>query len=196
MKTENQNTIILRFGIITLMILMAAFSRLLPHPFNFTPLGAMALFGAAYFGNRLLAFIIPLTAMWLSDLVINNTNILINHTQVVNSHSGFEWFGGGFYWMYGSFALITIVGFLLLKKPNVLRVGTAGIFASLIFFLITNFAVWLGSTVYPQNISGLLGCYAAGIPFFGNTLAGDLFYCATLFGIFSLVNKGVRVRAL
>src|ERR1017187_9364765 len=106
MKTEKINA---RFGIICLMILAAAFSRLILHPWNFTPIGAMAIFGAAYFSNRLIAFGIPLLALWLSDIVLYNTVYPAYHT-------GFWLFPQGFPWQYVSFALITLAGMGLLKK--------------------------------------------------------------------------------
>lgn len=97
-------------------------------------------------------------------------------------------------WVYASFFLISIMGLVLLQKVRVGAVLGAGVLASILFFLITNFSVWLGSTTYPQNIAGLMLCYEAGIPFFGNTLAGDLFYCAVLFGGFEWAQR--RVPAL
>ncbi len=174
----------LRFGILVLLIVAAALSRLLPHPFNFTPIGAMALFGAAYFSNRVWAVALPFAAMWLSDLWLNN--VTYNYTE------GFQWMGSA--WVYGSFFLISGLGFLLLRHVKVGTVLGTSLLASVLFFLITNFAVWYGSTTYPQNIGGLLLCYEAGIPFFGNTLAGDLFYCAVLFGGFEWAQR--RVPAL
>jgi len=174
----------LRSGILILLIVAAALSRLLPHPFNFTPIGAMALFGAAYFSDRRLAFVVPFAAMWLSDLWLNNV--------VYGNAAGFQWMGN--LWVYGSFLLISMMGFVLLRKVKVFAVLGTGVLASILFFLITNFSVWLGSTVYPQNLAGLMLCFEAGIPFFGNTLAGDLFYCAVLFGGFEWAQQ--RIPAL
>src|SRR3990172_12908980 len=99
MKTEKLN---IRFGIITLMILAAALSRLIPHPPNFAPIGAMAIFGAAYFSNRIVAFAIPLLSMWLSDIVINNT--------IYASYYNHFWLApDGFPWNYAAFLLIILV---------------------------------------------------------------------------------------
>jgi hypothetical protein len=177
MKTNKIN---IRFGIITLIILAAAFSRLIPHPWDFTAVGATALFGAAYFSNRFVAFVVPLFAMWLSDIVMNNT-------VYASFHGNKLWlFPETFPWYYAGFALVTLVGFGLLKKVKFSSVIGAGISASLVFFLVSNFGVWLGNAAYPQNVSGLVACYTAGIPFFWNTVAGDLFYCGVLFGVFEL----------
>jgi len=167
----------LRFGIVSLMVLLAAFSRLLPHPSNFAPIGAIALFGAAYFSQRIIAFVIPIISMWLSDLVINN----VIYAQYFDH---FVWFYQGFYWTYGSFILIGLLGLLVLKRIKIQNIFMASIFASIIFFLISNFGVWVSTTMYPHNFSGLIACYTAGLPFFKNTLLGDLAYTGILFGVF------------
>ncbi len=171
-----------RFGVIALMILAAAFSRLIPHPANFAAIGAMALFGAAHFKSKWAAFIVPLLALWLSDLVV--TNILY-----ASYYKTFTLFYSGFYWVYGAIALTTVLGFLLLKKVNFGRVAGSGLAASLLFFIVTNFGSWPGNPLYSQDFNGLIACYVAGIPFFGGTLAGNLFYSAVLFGGFALAQR-------
>ncbi len=158
-----------------LLIILAVATRLLPHPHNFAPIGGVALFGAAWFRHRLSGFAIPLVAMWLSDLYINNVTYAAYN-------SSFVWLSDGFYWMYGSFALISLLGLLLFREVTPSRILGGAVSSSLLFFLITNFGVWLGSTLYPQTLSGLITCYAAGVPFYWNTLAGDLVYSAALFG--------------
>lgn len=180
MKTEKTN---LRFGIITLMIVTAALSRLIPHPLNFAPIGGMAIFGAAYFSNRIVALIIPLLAMWLSDIVLYNTIYAAynnNHLWLIPQ---------GIPWNYAAFILITLAGIFLLKKVKLITVIKGSLSASILFFLVSNFGVWLGSPMYPQNISGLTACYVTGIPFVWNTIGGDLFYSAVLFGAFELAKK-------
>jgi len=166
-----------RFSIIALLILLTAFSRLIPHPPNFTPIGAMALFGAAYFSQRYLAFVIPIISMWFSDLVLNN----IVYGQYFDN---FVWVYDGFYWTYGVFILIGLIGFILLKTLRPQRLIIASLSASVLFFLISNFGVWASGTIYSNSFSGLISCYVAGIPFFKNTLVGDLVYCGVLFGAF------------
>jgi len=177
LKTEKIN---IRFGIITLIIIAATFSRLIPHPWDFTPIGAIALFGAAYFSNRLIAFIIPLISIWLGDLVMNNTIYASFH------HNKLWVFPSSFPWEYAGFMLITLVGLVMLKKVKITSVLGASVVASVLFFLVSNFGCWLGNVAYPQTITGLIACYTAGIPFFWNTLAGDLFYTGVLFGVFEL----------
>jgi len=174
----------LRFGILAGMILLAALSRLLPHPHNFTPVGGMALFGAAYFTRKYLAFLIPIAAMWLSDLVLNN---LVYAKMYPEFYSGFTWMGN--LWVYASFILIALLGFGLLQKVKPLRLLGASLGASTLFFIVTNFGVWIGGLTYPKTWEGLVACYTAAIPFFWNTLAGDLFYVGVLFGAFAFLQN-------
>jgi len=158
-------------------ILVAAALRLVPHPPNFTPIGAMALFSGAYLGRRgLIAFAAPLGALFLSDLVLG--------------------FYRGLPTVYFSVALVVIIGWLSLQRVSVLRVGTAAVVSSILFFAITNFGMWLFSGFYPRTLAGLEACYVAAIPFFQNTIAGDLFYAALLFGGFKVAELLMpRLRA-
>lgn len=161
--------------IITGFIIFAALSRLLPHAYNFTPIGAIALFGAAYFTNKKWAILVPLMALWISDLLLNN---LVYSAY----HDGFAWLTGGFIYLYGSIILTVILGFIILKKITVGRVLSGALAASLLFFIISNFGVWISSPMYPLTIEGLIMCYTAAIPFFHNTIAGNVIYSAVLFG--------------
>jgi len=173
----------LRFAVITLMIILAAASRFMPHPSHFAPIGGMALFGAAYFAKRRWAFIIPIFSMWISDLVLNN----VIYGQYFDR---FVWFYDGSLFTYGAFALIVLLGMLTLKKVRVPNLIASALGASVIFFIVSNFGAWFGTAMYPKNFSGLLACYAAGIPFFGNTVLGDLVYSAALFSAFELSVRG------
>ena len=159
-------------------ILGAAALRLVPHPPNFSPIDAMALFSGAYLGRRgAIALAAPLGALLLSDLVLG--------------------FYRGMPTVYFSVALIVLIGGLALKRVSPLRVGAAALASSILFFGLTNFSVWLGSHVYPQTLAGLTACYVAAIPFFQNTVAGDLFFSGLLFGGFALVERlvpGIRER--
>ena len=170
----------LRIGVLAALVLLAALSRMLPHPPNFTPIAGMALFGAAHFSRRWMAFLVPLLAFWLSDLFIN-----YGYFQEI------IWLPGWSLWTYGPMALIVLLGFFALKKVSPARVLGSSLGASLLFFLVSNFGVWLVSSTYPLTFAGLMSCYVAGIPFFGNTLLGDLFYCAVLFGGFALAQRQV-----
>jgi len=153
-------------------ILAAAALRLVPHPPNFTPIGAMALFSGAYLGRRgAVALVAPLGALFLSDLVLG--------------------FYRGMPTVYFSVALIVIIGWVALRRVSPIRVGGAAIASSVLFFMLTNFGTWLSSGFYPRTLAGLEACYIAAIPFFQNTVAGDLFYAAVLFGGFALLERTV-----
>jgi len=181
-----KNKIELRSGIIIAIIALAALSRLIPHPPNFTPIAGIGLFGSAYFSRKWLALIIPFAAMWFSDLIINNIYYPIIYPQY---YEGFTFFTSGWYWMYGSIALIIFWGFKTLKKITPLNLLGSSLVASLIFFLATNFGSWMSGLFYPKTVSGLVACYTAGIPYFWNTLAGDLFYVGVMFGAFALLQQ-------
>ena len=170
-----------RNGFIVVMILLAAFSRLIPHPHNFTPIGAMALFGGAYFSRKYLVFLVPIVSMWLSDLVINNVYYPYFFPEYYN---GFVWVGN--LWVYASFILIGLIGIYFLQKVNLKNLVGASLIASILFFLLTNFGAWAASPLYPKTGAGLISAFAAGVPFFRNTLLGDLAYCTILFGVFEL----------
>lgn len=179
------NKLTLKTGVVALIILIAALSRLIPHPMNFTPIAGIGMFGAAYFSRKWLAFLIPFIAMWLSDLVINNIYYPIVFPQY---YEGFTLFTSGWYWMYGAFALIIGLGYVLLKKVSAGNLLITSLLASCIFFIITNFGVWFTTPIYAgSGMAGLLAAYELAIPFFWNTLAGDLFYVSVMFGSYELI---------
>lgn len=161
-------------------VLVVAATRLLPHPPNFTAVGAMAIFGGAMLKDKKLAFIAPLLALWFSDLIINN---------VIYASEGFTLVHDGFYWSYIPFMLMVAFGSVFMKKVSVGNVAGGSVLASVLFFVVSNFGAWLGSAMYSQTMAGLGAAYAAGIPFFMNTLLGNLFFSAVLFGGFALAEK-------
>ncbi len=180
----------LQIGFLTLIIILAAFSRLVPHMPNFSPLGVIGLFGAAHFSKKWQAFLIPIAATWLSDLFINN----VIYAQY---YPEFTWFYSGFYWQYGSYFLITLLGIWLYhNQVSIKNVAGGSIGSGLIFFLVSNFGVWASGTMYPADLNGLITCYTAGIPFYKGTLLGDLFYSAVLFGGYYLLQKNFSVFRL
>lgn len=158
-----------RFTTLAAMIFFAAASRLMPHPPNFTPIAAMALFGGASISDKRLAFALPLAALFLSDAALG--------------------FYHGMIWVYGSFALIVCLGLQLQSRRRLLPIAGAALVSSGLFFALTNFGVWVSDGLYPRTLAGLGACYVAAIPFFQNTLAGDLVYTALLFGGFALAEK-------
>ena len=174
---------ITRTSTIAAIIVLAALSRFLPHPFNFTPIAAIALFGGAYFSNRWLAIIIPLAAMLISDTM-----------HELFTGNGFH---SGMPIIYGSFMLVSILGIIALRKVTPLKVVGAALASSLIFFLITNFAFFYTESAvadsnmgtYPHNWTGIIASYVAGIPFLRNQILGDLFYSGVLFGGFYLLQR-------
>lgn len=154
-------------------IFVAAAMRLVPHPPNFSPIAAMALFSGAYLPKRPLAFATPIGALLLSDLVLG--------------------FYGQMWIVYGSMALVVCLGWLLLSKRTPLRIAAAALSGSVLFYLITNFGVWAFGDMYPKTAAGLAASYMAAIPFFQNTVAGDLFFAALLFGGFALAERMMPV---
>lgn len=166
---------VLRYALLAGLILLAAVTRILPHPPNVTPIGGMALLGAAYINRKYIAFLIPLLALWLSNLALDN---LVYGAY----YEGFVWFSQPFVFL--AFGLIVVLGWSLLKKVTPLRLLSTSLGASVLFFLVSNLGVWIGDGMYPKTFSGLMMCYTAGLPFFRNTLLGDLFFAGVLFGAF------------
>jgi hypothetical protein len=157
------------------LIVCAAALRLVPHPPNFTPIGAMALFAGATLPRRAMAVAAPLLALLVSDLVLG--------------------FYAGMEVVYLSTALVVAIGWLVAARRTVVSIAAAALASSVAFFLITNFGVWLSSGMYARSASGLAACYTAALPFFQNSVAGDLFYSALLFGGFALAERLVpRLR--
>jgi hypothetical protein len=157
-----------RFAVLIAMMLVATAMRLIPHPPNFTPLTAMALFGGACFADKRLAFLVPLMALFLSDLLLKFTPMPV---------------------VYVSFALIVCLGFRLRRQRNASRVIGASIVGAVIFFILTNLGVWAFDALYPKTMGGLVDCFVLAIPFFGNTLLSSLFYSALLFGGLALAEN-------
>ena len=147
--------------IIPAIIIFAAFTRLMPHPPNFTPIIAMGLFGGAYLKDTRWAILLPVVAMLIADFFLG--------------------FHGTMIWVYCSLIIISLMGFLLKNRITLINGALATLGGSLLFFLVTNFGVWASSIFYTKTFVGLLSCYAAGLPFFGNTLAGSIFYSSLMF---------------
>lgn len=162
------------------VIMLAALSRLLPHPPNFSPVEAIALFGGAYFARRSAAIWVPLLAMFVSDLALGLLNGGIYASYFMSA---------GFALVYLCIALSALLGFGLRGRVSAPRVFGYSLLGSVLFFLVTNFGTWLGSTMYPQDGAGLLAAYVAGIPFFQNTVLGTLFYSTLMFGSFAWLRR-------
>ena len=163
-----------------IIIALAAISRLLPHPDNMTPVAAIALFGGAYFSRKWLVLIVPFAALFLSDMLLNNTL----YRMYFPDTEGLVFFAPYMIWGYVAFAVTILIGALFLKKVKFSNVILATLGSSILFFVITNFGSWMTTPLYPKNPTGLLACYAAGVPFFRSTLLGNLVYVGVLFGSF------------
>ena len=171
----SKNGKILEFSIALLLISIGVSLRLLPHPPNFAPIAAIALFGGVYF-SRKIALILPIVAMAISDIFIGDYE-----PKLMAS-------------VYGSFLLCVILGFWLKKHKKWYTVGGSVLSCSVLFFLITNFAVWDFTPWYAKTISGLIQCYLMALPFFKNTLLGDLFYVTIFFGAYEIVEVWIKRR--
>jgi hypothetical protein len=137
---------------------------------NFAPIGALALFGGAYFSSKRAAFVIPLLSLVAGDIFIGFHRLVP--------------------YVYASFLASVAIGLWLRQNKSLPRIGAATLAGAIQFFLVTNFAVWVTSTgTYAKTMHGLAACYIAGIPFFWNTLAGDAFYAALLFGGMALAER-------
>lgn len=134
--------------------------RLIPHPPNFAPIGALALFSGANI-DGMGAFIIPLVSMILSDLILGFHDTMI--------------------FVYGSFAMMVILGKLIKNQWNFKTLIFASFASSILFFAVTNLGVWATGTMYQRNIQGLMEAYVMGLPFLRNTVLGDIFYTLLFF---------------
>jgi hypothetical protein len=152
----------------TVLILAAAFSRLIPHPMNFAPITAIALFGGMYFDRRI-APVLPLAALIISDYFLGMY--------------------AGIIWVYSAFLLVTFLGMAVPRKRSVGLIAGSTLAGSVLFFVVTNFGVWASGSLYPMTMSGFVDCYIAAVPFFRNSLAGDLFYVTVLVGAYELAAK-------
>lgn len=165
------------------IILLAALSRIIPHPMNFTPIVAISLFSAAYFKDTFQKFGIPFSIIIFSDVLI----------QAISGYG----FHSGTLIVYGSFALIILVSGFLLKKVSILNVLASSALGSILFFLITNFALFYPKSpvsnpslgVYSHDFAGIISSYSAALPFFRNMFVGDLIYTSLMFGLAYIIQN-------
>lgn len=150
------------------LVLLGISARLLPHFWNFAPITAIALFSGAYFGRRW-GIVVPIVSMFLGDLALGFYELPLMIT------------------VYACFALFGLLGSILEKKRSFKSVFSLSIIASVSFFIFTNWAVWQFSPWYAKTFSGLVECYVSALPFYRNTLLGDIFYTAVLFGAWEAV---------
>jgi hypothetical protein len=168
-EISQKETLLYRTLLALVLIVLAAALRIAPHPWNFTPVGAMALFSGAVLKDRRLAFLFPLVALFVGDVFIGLYKII----PII----------------YASFLVSVAIGLWLRDRRTIARITLATLLGAIQFFLVTNFAVWQFLKGFPHTASGLAACYIAGIPFFWNTLAGDAVYATLLFGGFALAER-------
>ena len=155
---------------VVILILLAAASRLLPHPPNFAPVAAIGLFAGAMLDRRA-AWTVPFAALLLSDLVLGLYKPM------------------GMFWNYLAFAAcLTIGSGLLAKHRSLARISGATLASALVFFVLSNFGM-VATGYYPFTWAGVLECYAAAIPFLRNTLTSDVLFVAVLFGGHALLTR-------
>lgn len=166
-----------------LLIFFVVALRVVEHPINATPMVAVMLFSAAIFKDWRWKIGVPVLALVLSDLLIELKNGYGFHSATVM--------------VYATFGVIFMAGYFLLKKINVLRIVMASLTASILFYLITNFAFFYPEAPiadpslghYPHNLTGIIASYQAGLPFFKNMLVGDLMFSGILFGAYFLIAR-------
>ena len=150
------------------LVTIGGLLRIIPHPPNLAPVGAMSLFsGATLTGWQ--AYVVPLLLMTLTS-------------PIIAWRDGFAPFSRTTFFVYASFLVSVWIGRQLRGSYNPAKIGGAAFLCALQFYLITNFPVWLFGTMYPHTFAGLAACYVAALPFFGYTLTGNLFYSAVFFG--------------
>lgn len=186
MNKENKTSIL----VAVLLIVAAAFTRLIPHPPNFAPIASLAIFGGAVIKNNKYALLLPLGALLLSDILFE----LFTTTQ------GFYDISQAF--VYAAFVLITYLASKI-KKVNTPNILLACLWSGALFFILSNFGVWLTGAFYAKTFSGLMECYAAAIPFYKNELFGNMllntfmsniFFTGLLFGTYALLKKFVFAK--
>lgn len=147
------------------LLLLGIVARLVPHPWNATPLAAIALFGGTYLSKRW-AILLPLIIVAISDIALG-----------WHATMPFTW---------GAFAATGMLAWWIRPHPSASRIMGGSLAGSTFFFIVTNFGVWATQALYPHTAHGLWQCYVAGLPFFRNALVGDLAYTTALFGLYAL----------
>ena len=178
MSLQKINT---RTTVLILMMLIVSLGRLISYQFphqlsNFTPLGAIALFGGAYFSDKWKAYVVVLVTLFLSDILIN---YLYTSTFIL--------YRSGSIWVYLPFLIMVIIGSFI-KKAGFINVGLASLAAVCVHWLISDLPFFYGNT-YAHNLTGYVKSLVSAIPFERNMLAGDIVFCAILFGGFELAKS-------
>jgi hypothetical protein len=172
----------MKFMLPLLLVLLGVVCRVTPHPWNFVPVGAIALFAGATFANRRAAILLPLVMLFAGDTAL-------------------EWFTGQGYHslmpvVYATYALIAMLGWLLReRRDSPLAIAGGATAGAILFFVTTNFAVWAMGDLYPHTFAGLVTCFVAAVPFFERTLMSDLLFSAIFFGVYAIAARRVGVAS-
>jgi len=163
--------------IFSILLIFVCVSRLIPHPYNFSPIGSIFLMSPIIFSNKKWALFISIIPLFISDILIGK--LIYNSKNLIYD---------GFIWIYLSYLLIWLYSMFNNQKQSVLF---KSVIASLIFFFVTNAACWYGNPMYQQNVFGLIESYVLGIPFYWNTVAGFVFYSLILSLAVNFIEKKI-----
>lgn len=155
------------FDVCVVLLVLGVAGRLLPHVSNFTPVAAIALFAGFFFRRRLVALAIPLAIMFVSDAFLGATPLGVKIT------------------IYAAILIPLLFAPYLRKRLNPVRIGGSALIAAILFYVVTNFAVWL--VYYPQTLDGFLSCYGLALPFLAKKLIGDLVWSGAIFGSYAVI---------
>lgn len=163
--------------LILALITVIVASRLTPHPANFVPLTGLILLTSKYFSTKI-SLAITILSMFISDYLLGFHDTML--------------------WVYSSLVVIALSSSLLKRYLNFSSVWLYAFFSALIFYLVTNFGVWYSTDMYSKTLDGLINCYIMALPFFRNSLTGDLFYSFVVFGLVDLycVLKTKHIKAI
>jgi len=164
---------VIELSVALVFILIGVSLRLLPHPPNFAPIAAIALFGGVYLSKKI-SLVIPILALLISDIFLG----FYQYSLII--------------FVYGSFLLCVLLGFWLKKHKKWHIVLGASLSCSFIFFFLTNFSVWAFTSWYPKTFSGIIQCYLMALPFLKNTAIGDLFYVSLFFAAYEIVEIWIK----
>lgn len=156
------------------LIIAGALLRLVPHIPNVAPIAGMALFGGTYLNKRY-AILVPLAAMVISDIFLG--------------------FNASTPMVYASFVITGCIGLWLREHKQIDTVIGASLFSSIIFYLLTNFNFWYATSLYPKTLAGMIDAYVMGLPFFRNTIFGDLFYTGVFFVSYEVISAFAKKYA-
>ena len=171
-----------KISVIVAIVLGAGLMRLLPNTNGFVPVTAATVFAAAFIGRKGWAVLLPIFSVWATDLVLNNS--------IYSSfYEGFTWFTTGSVFQFSAYALISLLGFQVGQNASSARIGGFSILSSIIFFLVSNFGVWVAGGFYAPSFSGLMECYAMGLPFLERSLVADVLFAQVLFHGFAMAQK-------